>query len=581
MLSNSVIASALSSGYLAILILQLNPSYPMDPGAVLSLALALGAAYGANLTVVFYALIVLRQILAVEMLSPGWLSVRLLSWMSAMAAVGGALLMWLNVRAFGVVLDEETTRRMVGGAIVVSGAAALFLLIGVAYIGRRGGRISAAVLSAGMVLSIAIPAVLRGPGRPAPLPARPTLAIPDREPSPSGARVTMLLFDGASLYMIAPAVAAGRLPNLGRIFDTGAVLHLATLRPTQAETVWSAVATGRSPMHNGVRSSASYRVFGRDPAITLLPDYCYAQALVTFGFFSESRHTSADLAARPIWSILSDLGLTVAVVGWPLTHPAPAVRGVMVSEVLHRLSETELELEGATAVSPPQLLPDVRAALSRLVDPDPVRLVSGDSGPPAGDYDVASDPQPVVADRVHLQLIGELPSLAEARFVAVRFPGVDAVGHYYLRYADPSSFGDVTDEERRRFGRVLDRYYGFIDAVVGQTMALIGPDDLLLVTSAFGMEPLSPAKRVLERVIGNPDISGTHERAPDGFMLAFGRSVQPGRPARSSVMDVTPTILYFLGQPVARDMEGFARTDLFRPAFTAERPVIYIPSYGR
>ncbi len=34
----------------------------------------LGAAYGASLTVVFYALIVLRQILAVEVLSPGWLS---------------------------------------------------------------------------------------------------------------------------------------------------------------------------------------------------------------------------------------------------------------------------------------------------------------------------------------------------------------------------------------------------------------------------------------------------------------------------------------------------------------------------
>ena len=43
----------------------------------------------------------------------------------------------------------------------------------------------------------------------------------------------MLMFDGATLDMISPAVAAGRLPNIGRIFDQGAVLHLATLRPTQ------------------------------------------------------------------------------------------------------------------------------------------------------------------------------------------------------------------------------------------------------------------------------------------------------------------------------------------------------------
>ena len=46
----------------------------------------------------------------------------------------------------------------------------------------------------------------------------------------------LLMLDGATLDVISPAVAEGRLPNFGRIFDGGAVLHLATLRPTQAET---------------------------------------------------------------------------------------------------------------------------------------------------------------------------------------------------------------------------------------------------------------------------------------------------------------------------------------------------------
>jgi hypothetical protein len=581
MLSNSVIAGGLASGYLTVVVLQLNPSYPIDPGTLALLALALAAAYGVNLTVAFYALIVFRQILAVEVLSPGWLSVRLLSWLSVMAATGGAALMWLNLDGFGPVLDEETTRRMMAGAIVVSASAALFLLVALAHIGRRGGGVSAAVLVAGMALSVAIPVVLRGPGRPAPLPARPTVAAPEAADQGTGARVTLLMFDGASVDIIAPAVAEGRLPNLGRIFDAGAVLPLATLRPTQAETVWSAVATGRSPMQNGVRSSAAYRLFGRGPEITLLPDFCFAQALVRFGFLQESRHSSADLAARPVWSILSDLGVPVGIVGWPLTHPAPPVLGVLVSEVLHRMSDAQMDLEGAHAVSPPTLLADVRAALALPASPDPVDLLSDGGGPPAGDYDVASDPQPVTADRVHLQLLSGLGALSSSRLTAVRFPGVDAVGHYFLRYADPSAFGDVTEPERRRFGRVLDRYYGFIDTVVGASIAKVGPDDLLLVVSAFGMEPLTPGKRLLERLVGNPEISGTHERAPDGFVLAFGPSVQPGRPPRASVMDLTPTILYYLGHPVARDMEGSARTDLFRSSFTAERPVTYIPTYGR
>jgi hypothetical protein len=40
-------------------------------------------------------------------------------------------------------------------------------------------------------------------------------------------------------------------------------------------------------------------------------------------------------------------------------------------------------------------------------------------------------------------------------------------------------------------------------------------------------------------------------------------------------------VLYFLGLPVARDMDGFARADLFTRAFTAERPIVFIPSYRR
>jgi predicted AlkP superfamily phosphohydrolase/phosphomutase len=163
----------------------------------------------------------------------------------------------------------------------------------------------------------------------------------------------------------------------------------------------------------------------------------------------------------------------------------------------------------------------------------------------------------------------------------VRFPGIDAVGHYYLRYANPTPFGDVTEQERRQFGPVLEQYYGFLDTIIGRIIDTLRPNDLLLVVSPFGMEPLSPGKRLLERLAGNPAISGTHERAPDGFLLAYGAAVSPGRPQRASVLDVTPTILYYFGLPVGRDMDGFARVDLFAPAFTGSRPLTFIPSYGR
>lgn len=579
MLSNAVIAAGVASGYLTALVLQLNPTIPIDPATLLPLAAVLGVAYGANLTVGFYALIVMRQILAVEVLSPGWLSVRLLSWLCTIAAGGGATLMWLNLLGFGDVLDPRTSERMLIGAAMVTASAAIFLILGLAHLGRRGGRVSATILSATMVFSVAAPVAARGPGREVLLPTRP-LAAAEAGPLPSDARVRLLMFDGASLDVISPAVAAGRLANIGRILDQGAVLNLATLRPTQAEPVWSAIATGRYPMANGVRSAVVYRVLGGTP-IELLPDYCLAQALVTFGFLTEQPLTANDLAARPIWNILSDRGASVGVIGWPLTHPAPQVQGFIVSEQFHQLSESELSLDSTPAVWPPALLERARVALQTPAEPDPVTLVTAVGAPqPVNDYDVRSERAPVLADRVHLQVLNALEELAP-RFLAVRFPGIDVVGHRFLRYADPSAFGDVSEAERQKYGGVLNQYYGFVDMLVGRELERLGPNDLLLVVSPFGMQPLTPGKRVLEIILGDPQISGTHERAPDGFVLAFGAAVAPGHPARASVVDLAPTILYFLGLPVGRDMDGFARTDLFKPSFTSDKPVTYIPSYGR
>lgn len=580
MLSNSVIAAGVASAYLTTLVLHLNPAIALDPGTLLPLGAVFAVAYGANITVAFYALIVARQILAVEVLSPGWLSVRLLSWLCTIAAGAGAAVMWLNLRGLGAFLDPVTRAHLVTAASLVSVFAVIFLGIAFAHLGRRGGRISAIILSLMIVASVAAPLMARGPARPTPIPARAVSPPTDPPPSTADAHVRMLMLDGASLDVISPAIAAGHLPNLGRIFDKGAVLHMATLRPTQAEPVWSAVATGRYPMSNGIRSSVLYRALGGTP-IQLLPDYCFMQALVALGFLSEEPQTATDLLARPIWSILSDRGESVGVIGWPLTQPAPVLNGFAISDAFHRMAAADLSLDNSPAVWPGGLLDVIRAAMQRPVTPDPISLVNTMGAPqPSNDFDVGRDQAPIVADRVHLQLLNALEPI-EPKFLAVRFPGIDAVGHRFLRYADPSAFGDVSESERQRYGEVLNQYYGFVDMLIGREMERLGSNDLLLVVSAFGMEPLSPGKRLLEILAGNGQMSGTHERAPDGFVLAFGNAVATGRPPRASVVDLAPTILYFLGLPVGRDMDGFARIDLFTPAFTSDKPVTYIPSYGR
>jgi hypothetical protein len=185
-------------------------------------------------------------------------------------------------------------------------------------------------------------------------------------------------------------------------------------------------------------------------------------------------------------------------------------------------------------------------------------------------------------DRVHDRLAAALRITRPTQVTIVRYESLDAVGHYFLRYAEPSRFGDVTGEERREFGTVLERQYQLIDDAIGRAINALEPDDLLLVMSGYGMEPLGLGKRLLERIIGDPEVSGSHESAPDGFLMAYGAPIAraPALP-RGSVMDVVPTMLYFLGLPVARDLDGSVRADLFERAFTEAHPITFIPSYER
>jgi predicted AlkP superfamily phosphohydrolase/phosphomutase len=386
-----------------------------------------------------------------------------------------------------------------------------------------------------------------------------------------------MLLDGASLEYLWPVAAAGRLPNFDRLLTRGATIDLATIRPTQPEPVWTAVATGKYPPSNGVRSAATYRVQPSDVPVDLLPDYTFSHLLVRLELVRSDPTTSAAWRARPIWDILNGFGLSTGIVRWPATLPARPVRGFLVSDRFHQISSPILRLDDEEVAYPPQILPATRGIFTEAAERPDVVPAGLEGGDRAGDDSEAR------WDPVYARAARELaPPNGPLALTAVRYAGLDDVGHVYLRYAQPGAFGDVTEAERQRHGEVLERYYRYIDAEIGSVAETLGPDDLLLVVSGFGMQPVSPGKRVLARAMREAHITGTHDRAPDGFLIAYGAHVTTGKlPERGSIVDVAPTVLYFLGLPVGRDMDGFARTDLFERSFTADRPITFIATYER
>jgi hypothetical protein len=284
MLTNALAGGVLIALYLGVLVLQLNPQVSVASVTAAGWFGALLAMYGPYVSVLIVLAILGGEAIVSRALRPGWLSVRILAWLSAVSSAIAAMLTWANLEGMRSVLSAEAAAHMREGATVTTVCAVVLGFVAILRysFGRRGNRPAAALMIASVLTSLLVPVWVRGPGElKVPAARRANQARPVGLPP----RVRLLLIDGASRDFILQRVAAGQLPNFGKIIDRGAVLDLATLRPTQAEPVWTAAATGKTPPKNGARSEFVYRVSNAetDP-VDLLPDYCFAQALLYQGF---------------------------------------------------------------------------------------------------------------------------------------------------------------------------------------------------------------------------------------------------------------------------------------------------------
>jgi len=579
MFTNAVAAGVLGAIYLAVLVLILNPQVPLISATTARWFGALVSFYGLHLTVAVYIVILIREGIASRPLHPGWLSVRLLAWLGAVFAAVSAVITWLNLQGFRAVLGESAIGPMQTAAVAETIAAVVLVATAVLRysFGQKGSRATGVLLTVALVASVAVPLWVRGPGE-MPVPVVPRVMAPTGAPDGTvsvlasvAPRVRLLLLDGASLGVIRERVAAGRLPNLGRILDRGAVMDLATLKPTQAEPVWTAAATGKYPAKNGVRSNAVFRTHTNDAdVVDLLPDYCFAYGLVYQQYIQAELRTRADVRARPFWDIAADYGLASGIVRWPLTFPvttSTVFRGYLISDQFHAGSRSPLRLADARAGVPTSAVEIAREVFDDVAfqERPAVGVV------PADELVIGSH------DLVYREAAARIEPQFAPHVTALRLTSLDAFSHAYWETVDPARPGRRVAEDVAR----LDAIYDEVDADVGIAIARLRPGDLLLVVSGFGMEPVSVPKRWLARLLGRPDLTGSHEGAPDGFLLAYGRDVARAQLPRGAIVDLAPTVLYYLGLPVGRDMDGFARTDLFVRAYSRSHPVTFISTHEK
>jgi predicted AlkP superfamily phosphohydrolase/phosphomutase len=379
------------------------------------------------------------------------------------------------------------------------------------------------------------------------------------------------------------SVARGTVPALARALTRGASGPLATIRPTEGPPVWTTIFTGRYPRDHGIKSFSAYRLWGSSRTYELLPKGALVHWLERAGLVTREPLTALSRRRPALWNALNAFGIRTGVVRFWGTHPPERVQGFMLSHSFHLLAGQSTRLR--ETLYPADLLAEVRA---RALDPRQVEstLLEQylDTQAPATQEGLLHERELVeralCPDLTYERAGAALRAAYDPPFYANYLYGMDVLGHTFLRYAQPEQFGNVAPLELRRYGKVLDHYTGWVDSLIASRIADLRPGDVLLVVSGYGMHPTPLWRRALDALVTGESQAGTHSDAPDGFILALGDGIRPGASfARASILDVAPTVLYLMGLPVGRDMEGRVASEILEPEFALGHPVTYIPSY--
>ena len=226
-------------------------------------------------------------------------------------------------------------------------------------------------------------------------------------------------------------------------------MDLATVRPTQPDPVWAAVATGMYPAKNGVRSHRSYSRSRRRPAARAAARLLLLARAGPLGLRAARAELVGDrCAARPLWSILADAGIVSRRRPLAADVSGAAGRGLRADAIgFTSSSDRRCELDEQRRVSAEAVC---RSRATRLCRRRRCRMAWR---LPVATGDATADARgiagPARSRSTALRCASSRPR-GRCSFSALRYQGLDTVGHYNLRYTQPRDVRRGDEDERRR-----------------------------------------------------------------------------------------------------------------------------------
>ncbi len=355
--------------------------------------------------------------------------------------------------------------------------------------------------------------------------------------------------DGATWRVMDPLIEAGQLPAYAELAQRGCRGSMKSLWPSYSPPIWTSIATGVPPSEHGIKSW-SHKVGGR-----------------------ARLYTSDQVRVERVWDTASRLGRRVGITNFWFTYPATPVNGYVVSDhAIPARSARQIQqhsrgaapaIEREKLVHPRELWEQLQPVLETRTPRIAIETRA----------DLQAEPLPVLLreDEQVVELAAKAAGDDPPDLEVLYTRAIDGAQHRFWIYYEPDHRLYVESppgpEELERLAGVIPAVYRHADALLGEVLARLAPEDVVIVVSDHGAGAVKP----------HDEVTGGHGHTPDsldGIYLMAGGPVTPGAcPEEISLYDLAPTILYLLGLEVPRALPGRVALRALSPTWVAAHPV--------
>ena len=342
-------------------------------------------------------------------------------------------------------------------------------------------------------------------------------------------------WDGSDWEHISPLLDQGLLPNLEKFIEEGVMGNLATLQPVLSPMLWNSAATGKHAYKHGILGFTE-------------PDKFNGGA---------RPYSSYSRKCKAIWNMLSQKGYRSNVINWWASHPAEKINGCVVSNLINGVKfgpNGPIAAEGAIhPAERSKFYSQFKAFAEELTEEQLCAFV-----PLAKEINQDEDSRlhilaKTLAETITTHSVATAVMEKEAwDFMAIYYTCHDHFAHAFMPY-HPPRLPWIPEKDYEIFKDVVNGSYRFSDMMLGRLLQFTDEDTTVIICSDHGFQSGSQRPRGNPKEPTGPAI--WHRRY--GIFLMKGPNVKKDeRIYGASLIDLTPTMLVALGEPIGEDMDG-------------------------